>query len=113
MKNDEFDATRLESWATMLISLKDIAANRMPSVSDLLKQTASAAGGKPGDAASSSGAPLAQSQRKPTASTGAQQSAPVLLKVHRFRSPCQTGQRSLERSTKPAAPIIVGSRRRF
>ncbi len=53
-KNDEFDAKRLESWATMLKSLKDIAANRMPSVSDLLKQTAGAprrqmreAGGKP------------------------------------------------------------------
>ncbi len=41
-KNDEFDARRLESWATMLKSLKDIAANRMPSVSDLLKQTANA-----------------------------------------------------------------------
>ena len=38
-KNDEFDAKRLESWATMLKSLKDIAANRMPSVADLLKQT--------------------------------------------------------------------------
>lgn len=49
-KNDEFDATRLESWATMLKSLKDIAANRMPSVSDLLKQTASATAGKPGEA---------------------------------------------------------------
>ena len=34
-KNDEFDAKRLESWATMLKTLKDIAANRMPSVSDL------------------------------------------------------------------------------
>jgi hypothetical protein len=42
MKNDEFDATRLESWATMLKTLKDIAANRMPSVSDLLTQTAGA-----------------------------------------------------------------------
>ena len=46
-KNDEFDARRLESWATMLKSLKDIAANRMPSVSDLLKQSARAPGGKP------------------------------------------------------------------
>ena len=44
-KNDEFDAKRLESWATMLKSLKDIAANRMPSVSDLLKQTAGAPAG--------------------------------------------------------------------
>ncbi len=48
-KNDEFDAKRLESWATMLKTLKDIAANRMPSVSDLLKQTASASAGKPGE----------------------------------------------------------------
>jgi hypothetical protein len=48
-KNDEFDAKRLESWATMLKSLKDIAANRMPSVSDLLKQSASATAGKPGE----------------------------------------------------------------
>ena len=44
-KNDVFDAKRLETWATMLKSLKDIAANRMPSVADLLKQTAGAAGG--------------------------------------------------------------------
>ncbi len=49
-KNDIFDAKRLETWATMLKSLKDIAANRMPSVADLLKQTASAAGGDNGRA---------------------------------------------------------------
>ena len=41
-RNDEFDAKRLETWATMLKILQDIAANRMPSVADLLKQTASA-----------------------------------------------------------------------
>jgi hypothetical protein len=41
-KNDEFDAKRLETWATMLKILQDIAANRMPSVADLLKQTANA-----------------------------------------------------------------------
>jgi hypothetical protein len=46
-KNDEFDAKRLESWATMLKSLQDIAANRMPSVSDLLRQTAGAPTGAP------------------------------------------------------------------
>jgi hypothetical protein len=44
-KNDEFDAKRLETWATMLKILQDIAANRMPSVADLLKQTANAPGG--------------------------------------------------------------------
>ena len=50
-KNDEFDAKRLETWATMLRSLQDIAAHRMPSVADLLKQTAGAPGGKLADAA--------------------------------------------------------------
>jgi hypothetical protein len=41
-KNSEFDAPRLESWATMLKSLQDIAANRMPGVAGLLKQSADA-----------------------------------------------------------------------
>jgi hypothetical protein len=59
-KNDEFDAKRLESWATMLKSLKDIAANRMPSVSDLLKQTAGAPGGNSG--APNPGPPTPQPQ---------------------------------------------------
>ena len=55
-KNPEFDAPRLESWAKMLQSLTDIANNRMPSVADLLKQSADAKAdaklaqaGKPGD----------------------------------------------------------------
>ena len=47
-KNPEFDAKRLESWATMLKSLKDIARNRMPNVADLLKQSAGAQGAKAG-----------------------------------------------------------------
>jgi hypothetical protein len=41
-KNSEFDAPRLESWATLLKSLQDIAANRMPDVAGLLKQSADA-----------------------------------------------------------------------
>lgn len=47
-KNPEFDAKRLESWATMLKSLKDIARNRMPGVAGLLKQSAGAQGAKAG-----------------------------------------------------------------
>ncbi len=47
MKNDEFDAKRLETLATTLKTLQDIANNRMPSVSDLLRQTASAPTGAP------------------------------------------------------------------
>jgi len=52
-RNDEFDAKRLESWATMLKSLQDIAARRMPSVADLLKQGANAQSGKPGQSTAS------------------------------------------------------------
>ena len=47
-KNPEFDAARLETFATMLKSLRQIAADRMPSVADLLKQSSSSAAGKPG-----------------------------------------------------------------
>src|SRR5262249_15482310 len=39
-RNPEIAATSLESWAQMLGILKDISANRMPSVADLLKQGA-------------------------------------------------------------------------
>ncbi|MDB6138990.1 MAG: hypothetical protein JWO94_2062 [Verrucomicrobiaceae bacterium] len=39
-RNDAFDAKRLENWAAMLKSLKDIAGKRMPNVADLLKQSA-------------------------------------------------------------------------
>ena len=65
-RNDEFDAKRLESWATMLKTLKDIAANRMPSVSDLLKQTAGTPGGK------LTGAPPAGGPTVPRQASGAQ-----------------------------------------
>jgi hypothetical protein len=47
-KNPEFDGKRLETWATMLKTLRQIAAERMPSVADLLKQSSSSAAAKPG-----------------------------------------------------------------
>jgi hypothetical protein len=40
MRNPEFGIAHLEKWAEMLQILQDIAANRMPSVADLLKQAA-------------------------------------------------------------------------
>ena len=48
-RNPQFDVGSLDRWAEMLQILKDIAANRMPSVADLLKQAAKArtAGSKP------------------------------------------------------------------
>jgi hypothetical protein len=94
-KNDEFDAKRLESWATMLKTLKDIAANRMPSVSDLLKQTASVPGGKLA-AASPNGA---QTPQKTSA-------APQAAKPQAGKSALSVSQGApLPSAASPAAPI--------
>ena len=41
-RNPEFGVGHLERWAEMLQILKDIAAHRMPSVADLLKQASEA-----------------------------------------------------------------------
>jgi hypothetical protein len=89
-RNDEFDAKRIESWASTLGALDDIAAKRMPSVTDLLKQAANAAAqaanakpaagaesgppdnaasGKPADP-SSSGSPQDPSTAKPGGADG-------------------------------------------
>jgi hypothetical protein len=42
MRNPEFGVGHLEKWAEMLQILKEISANRMPSVADLLKDAAEA-----------------------------------------------------------------------
>ena len=41
-RNPELGVGHLEKWAEMLLVLKDISSNRMPSVADLLKQSAQA-----------------------------------------------------------------------
>ena len=109
-KNDEFDAKRLESWATMLKSLKDIAANRMPSVSDLLKQTASASGGKPPEG-SPTGAPQPPQQpQKPGASQTAQnsKSAPSVSQGAPLpNAPAPAPPIDPNAPPKPAAPSIA------
>jgi hypothetical protein len=58
MRNPEFGVGHLEKWAEMLQILKDIAANRMPSVADLLdqaSQSAVASAGTKGDKAAMAG----------------------------------------------------------
>ena len=42
MRNPEFDVGHLDRWAEMLQILKDISANRMPSVAELLKEASKA-----------------------------------------------------------------------
>jgi len=102
-KNDEFDAKRLETWATMLKILQDIAANRMPSVANLLKQTANAPG--------ANGA-HGQNQQMPTAAPpdehGKSNSAPSLAQGQ-SNSPAQAHSSIIDpnASPKPAAPSIT------
>jgi len=57
MRNDEFDAARLESWATMLQTLQDIAKKRMPSVAELLKESSGARAGAKSEGQRAEGAP--------------------------------------------------------
>ena len=49
LRNEEFDANALERWARMVEQLQDIADQQMPSVADLLKKAADAAGRKSTD----------------------------------------------------------------
>lgn len=63
-RNDQFNVATLETWAEMLQTLEDIAGNRMPSVADLLKQSADAPAGRPGDGQPGQGKP-GQNSGKP------------------------------------------------
>lgn len=112
-KNDEFDAQRLESWATMLQSLKDIAANRMPGVSDLLKQSASAASGKlanakPGQSGSPSGKPTSQKPGEGQPQSGQpKESAPSVKQGEELASVPKPGAPTDPNAVpKPPAPSI-------
>lgn len=78
-RNPQFDVGSLERWAEMMQILKDIAANRMPSVADQLKEAANArstAGNKPaatgpkaGQARASGGKPSSGDPPEKTAET--------------------------------------------
>ncbi len=90
-KNPEFDGQRLEAWAKMLSSLKDIAAQRMPSVSDMLKQTASAEAGKPAGQQDPNGKPGQENK-------SAQNGNPSNQKAN--------GQPQESKSSQPTAPQL-------
>ena len=89
-RNDEFGVGHLEKWAAMLQTLKDISANRMPSVADLLKQASTAeqvASAKPSDQES---APQAGQNRMPA-------------------QPGSPSEQDPDGKRKPAVPTIVDS----
>ena len=103
-KNPEFEAARLESWATMLKSLKDIAANRMPSVADLLQQTARAAAGKP-SAGPPSGQPAPAGA--PSAAKDAKSAPSVVQGAPLSPAPANPPPTDPSAPPKPAAPGIA------
>jgi hypothetical protein len=116
-KNTEFDAPRLESWATMLKSLQDIAANRMPNVADLLKQSADAKAGsqmaqsgesKPGKP-EAEGKPADPSQSQPAGQPG--ESKPSESTAQNQNQPAQDGKPNEGKAGVPqdskSAPTIA------
>ena len=112
-RNDEFDAKRLESWATMLKSLQDISAKRMPSVADLLKQSSNAQSGKPGQSTAAN--PPSNSSRQPSkagkpgegkAGQG-KPSAPQIANGPDLPKASQGGKASTEEQKKDNMPSIA------
>jgi len=112
-RNDEFDAKRLESWATMLKSLQDIAAKRMPSVADLLKQSSNAQSGKAGQSMAAN--PPSNSTQQPSkegkpgegkAGQG-KPSAPQIANGPDIPSASKGGKASTEEQKKDNMPSIA------
>ncbi len=105
MKNDEFDAKRLETLATMLKTLQDISNNRMPSVGDLLRQTASAPTGSNPTPPNPSSNPPNPSSTPPQTPPNSQQPTPNQLANNSKSAPgIHTGE-SQPSGSKPPSPI--------
>ena len=86
MRNPEFGVGHLEKWAEMLQILKDISANRMPSVADLLKQA---------------------SQSSMAAATPQRDKTPMAGMVRDTRSAPQTSEPGDSKKGKAGVPQVV------
>ncbi len=111
-RNDEFDAQRLESWATMLKSLQDIAAKRMPSVADLLKESSGAKASAKGEGQRAESAPSGNkppSDQKPQGgeSKAGKPSAPQIANGPDLPKGSQGGKASTEEQKKENMPSIA------
>ncbi len=105
-RNDEFDARRLESWATMLKSLQDISAKRMPSVADLLKQSSNAQSGKPGQ--STPATPPSKTSKPGEGKAGqSKPGAPQIANGPDIPSAPKGGKASTEEQKKDNMPSIT------
>ncbi|MEZ6101238.1 MAG: hypothetical protein R3E01_20095 [Pirellulaceae bacterium] len=90
-RNDQFNVATLEGWSDMLVSLKDIANNRMPSVADLLKNASTA--------------PATPSDKPPTAGSPADSQKPSAPQVGNNRDQKTGGGPPPEDDGKPKPPI--------
>ncbi|HBJ86904.1 MAG TPA: hypothetical protein DDZ88_24205 [Verrucomicrobiales bacterium] len=100
-RNDEFDAARLESWATMLKSLQDIAKKRMPSVAELLKESSGAKAG-----AKSDGQPPSEGENQEKGALS-KPSAPQIANGAELPKGAQGGKASTEEQKKANMPSIT------
>ncbi|WP_461784443.1 hypothetical protein [Prosthecobacter sp.] len=107
-RNDEFDANRLESWATMLQSLQDIAKKRMPSVAEWLKESSGAKASAKSDGQPPSAEPRAKGEGE-NQGKGAQSkpSAPQIANGADLPKGSQGGKASTEEQGKANMPSIA------
>jgi hypothetical protein len=111
MRNPEFGVGHLEKWAEMLQILKDIAGIRMPSVADLLKQSAqaplaknTAAGKSPSAGQVRSGAPSKPADGQKPSSPN---SVPSLRDVESSQQPPDTNQKPQEPKKNPGSSRLT------
>jgi len=115
MRNPEIGVGHLEKWAEMLQILKDISGNRMPSVADLLKQSAQA----PQVAANtpSNKAPMAGQNRNPASGSKTTQgdpdqkqpptAVPKIVDVESSQQPPKKDEEPQpEQKKKPSTPTL-------
>ena len=114
MRNPEFDVGHLERWAEMLQILKDISANRMPSVADLLKeasQARAASGQKPAAAGPKAGKDRAAAAGNPSQNAEENKTPPPPTpKISDMESSLQPPDNKPKEPAPPKPPSSSGLR---
>jgi hypothetical protein len=112
-RNPQFDVNSLERWAEMMQILKDIAANRMPSVADLLNEAAkakAAAGSKPGASGPKAGQARASggkpSSSDPPGKTAERPPVPQVVDGESSLQPSGTNAATKAPPKKPSTPSL-------
>ncbi len=113
-RNPQFDVGALDRWAEMLQILKDIAANRMPSVADMLADAAKARPGAPGAKSSVAGPKAGQaragggqpSSSDPNSKKNETKPVPTAVDGESSLQPSGTGSAAQGPPKKPSAPSL-------